>query len=180
LASHRQSQREAFPRNEGPIGQEKISMNSSEIPTVTERQLFAEFLKLEVSTTVGRSYQPDDLFNDPGSYGTIEDFTSALADAVAEEKEPGSYLDTVIQDLDSYLTNLKVMQRDFAALKASRLANDDEENPRYSLSLPEAGRQSSTSMKAATSADLAPFCVKPSNCIGPKPRGRVTFLSSEL
>ncbi|RFB95357.1 hypothetical protein B5K11_10510 [Rhizobium leguminosarum bv. trifolii] len=113
------------------------STPASPAATLTEKELFAEFLQMQIVTHAamfGQSaatYKPDDWLRDPGEEWRLEELTTRLADRIAESETPADDLDGALQELVNYVDLLKRVIEDFRWLKQARLAETDDETERF-------------------------------------------------
>lgn len=114
--------------------------NTTQAPaaTINERELWAAFLPLTITKSVSagpfegftvENYSPVDNLTDGGSYGSTEDIAIRLADEVVNSDNPDEELECWIEDLESYLNGLKLVQDHFRALKRMALVLPPEPEP---------------------------------------------------
>ncbi|WP_119254388.1 hypothetical protein [Shinella zoogloeoides] len=106
--------------------------------TITERELWAIFVANAWQTTFSMGptverCKPEDLLRDPGIHGLTSELSSSLADAVEEVDDPTSELDCFIDDIESYLANLKRVRDHFDRIKDAFVVDDDGDEVRYRM-----------------------------------------------
>ncbi|PZU87176.1 MAG: hypothetical protein DI528_08175 [Shinella sp.] len=136
---------------------QQITTIQSPTATLTEKELFGQFLKMHVQHwtnfgTLGREYRPEDILRAGGEWwGVMEILSETFADSLEDESDPTGGLNEMISDLETYLESLRLILSDFDSLKAVKLimpeepdeddeeayeawelaANAAEDNPRY-------------------------------------------------
>jgi hypothetical protein len=103
--------------------------------TISEKELWAAFLPLTITKSIStgpfegflvENYSPADNVIDCGSHGCTEDLSAHLADDVAESDNPDEALECWIDDLESYVAGLKIVQEHFRALKRMAIVTPPE------------------------------------------------------
>ena len=116
---------------------------SAPAATISEKELWALFIAnaWHATSSMGvmvEQSKPDDLLRDAGAYGNIAELSSTLADTVEGADEPIAELDSFIDDLESYLENLKVVRDLFERLKSAVVVDGYGDELRYQLPVTEA------------------------------------------
>ncbi|MCV3766467.1 hypothetical protein [Rhizobium sp. TRM95796] len=137
-----------------------LSTTTAPVATLTEKELWAQFLSTTIQTsikvgsaTLKGEIDPNCSLITTGAYGWIGDFTEYVADQLSKTDSPAEELDTLIEDLKGYLLDLDFLRGKFAEVKHTaiimpeepdeetcspeehrawqRAANEAEANPRY-------------------------------------------------
>jgi hypothetical protein len=100
------------------------TMTNPRHATITEHELFAQFLQTEIPATKSmfgepaRTYKPDDWLRDPGDYGVLHDLVNSCAEDLANSTAPETDLEILISELRNYSSMVEIVLYDFRAVKA--------------------------------------------------------------
>lgn len=106
--------------------------------TISEKELWAAFLPLTITKSVTvrpfkgvavENFVPVHHVIDCGNYGYTEDLADRLADELADSEDPDETLECWIEDLESYVNGLKMVQEHFRSLKSMALVMPPEPEP---------------------------------------------------
>ena len=101
------------------------------IATLTEKELFAQFLKMHIQHwtnfgTLSKDYRPEDLLNASDDwFGPIGALTEAFAESLEGDDDPTERFEEMISDLEAYVENLRLIITDFKSLKDVKLIMPD-------------------------------------------------------
>ena len=114
------------------------TMARASAATISEKELWAAFFPLTITKSVSISpfngltvenFIPANHVVDYGNYGSTEELADRLADEVADSENPHETLECWIEDLENYVSGLKLVQDHFRALKRMALVMPPEPEP---------------------------------------------------
>lgn len=112
-----------------------IEVNTDATPnvTLTEKELFGQFLKLRIQTwtnygTLEQDYTPEWRLRHEGPNHSLELFSEVFTDTLENNDDPTYLLELAIEDFQDYLTSLRRVLSDFNGIKSNFFVFPDEPN----------------------------------------------------